>query len=121
MRFLADENVPRQVLDRLRSEGLDVTTISALHSGIPDEDVMRAAESEGRVLITADRDFGDLFVRRRLGAGGVIVFQLERLSSAAKAERVAEVIAVHADRLPGHLTVIEPARTRIRPLPRQRE
>jgi predicted nuclease of predicted toxin-antitoxin system len=121
MQFIADENVPRHVFDRLRADGHDVTTIAGPLSGIPDREVLRAAESEGRILITADRDFGELLVRHRLGVSGVIVFQLERLSNPAKADRVADVVAVHVDRLAGHLTVIEPARTRIRPLPRQPE
>ena len=116
MRFIADENVPRHVLDRLRADRHDVISVEGPLSGIPDRDVLKAAESEGRVLITADRGFGELLVRHRLGVIGVIVFQLERLSNPAKADRVAEVVAVHANRLAGHLVVIEPARTRIRPL-----
>jgi predicted nuclease of predicted toxin-antitoxin system len=116
MQFVADENVPRQVLDRLRLGGHDVAPITGPLSGISDREVLKVAESQSRVLITADRDFGELLVRHQLGANGVIVFQLERLSNSAKADRIAEVVAVHADRLAGHLVVIEPARTRIRPL-----
>jgi predicted nuclease of predicted toxin-antitoxin system len=117
MHFIADENVPRPVLDRLRADGFDVALIAGELSGISDREVLRTAEAEGRYLLTADRDFGELVIRHRLGVRGVIVFQLERLSNRARAGRIAEVIAVHADRLAGHLTVIEPARTRFRPLP----
>jgi hypothetical protein len=77
MRFIADENVPRHVLDRLRADRHDVTSIEGPLSGIPDREVLKAAESEGRVLITADRGFGELLVRHRLGVIGVIVFQLD--------------------------------------------
>ena len=116
MQFVADENVPRQVLDRLRLEGYDVAPVTGPLSGISDREVLKVAESQRRILITADRDFGELLVRHQLRASGVVVFQLERLSNAAKADRIVEVIAVHADRLAGHLVVVEPARTRIRPL-----
>jgi predicted nuclease of predicted toxin-antitoxin system len=114
MQFIADENVPRQVLNRLRTSGYDVVSIQETLSGISDRDVLKVAESQHRILITADRDFGELSVRHRLGATGVIVFQLERLSHVARADRVAEVVAANIDRLPGHLVVIEPARIRIR-------
>jgi predicted nuclease of predicted toxin-antitoxin system len=116
MQFVTDENVPRQVLDRLRLEGYDVVPITGSLSGISDREVLKVAESQSRILITADRDFGELLVRHQLRASGVIVFQLQRLSNTGKADRIAEVIAVHADRLSGHLVVVEPARTRIRPL-----
>jgi predicted nuclease of predicted toxin-antitoxin system len=116
MQFVADENVPRKTLDRLRMSGYGVVSIQESLSGISDHAVLKVAESQHRILITADRDFGELTVRHRLGATGVIVFQLERLSHTARADRVAEVIAAHIDRLAGHLVVIEPARVRIRPL-----
>jgi predicted nuclease of predicted toxin-antitoxin system len=116
MRFIADENVPRHVIDRLRADCHDVASIEEALSGAPDREVLRAAATEARYLITADLDFGDLVIRHRLRVGGVIVFRLERLSNRAKADRVSEVITVHSDRLAGNFVVIEPARTRIRPL-----
>jgi hypothetical protein len=41
MQFIADENVPRHVFDRLRADGHDVTTIAGPLSGIPDREVLR--------------------------------------------------------------------------------
>ncbi len=117
MHFVADENVPRPVLDRLRMSGYDVMSIQETVPGISDPEVLKVARSQSRILITADQDFGELTVRHRLGASGIVIIQLGRLSNAARADRVAEVIAAHIDRLAGHLMVIEPARVRIRPLP----
>ena len=57
MRFLADENVSRLVIERLRAGGFDVMSIGETKSGIPDKDVLGAADAEGRILITEDRDF----------------------------------------------------------------
>jgi predicted nuclease of predicted toxin-antitoxin system len=117
MQFVVDENVPRPVLDRLRMSGYDVLSIQETMSGISDPEVLKVARSQNRILITADQDFGELTVRHRLGVNGVIIIQLGRLSNAARADRVAEVVAVHVDRLAGHLVVVEPTRVRIRPLP----
>jgi hypothetical protein len=47
----------------------------------------------------------------------MILLELDRISNAAEADLVAEVISAHADRLSGNLVVIEPGRIRIRPLP----
>lgn len=58
MRFVADENVSRLVIERLRNNSHDAMSIAETRSGAPDEDVLNAAGAEGSILITEDRDFG---------------------------------------------------------------
>ena len=118
MRFLADENVSRLVVDGLRAAGFDVVTVVATSAGTPDDEVLSAADRDGRILITEDRDFGELVVRQRLAVLGVILIALDRLSNAAEAARVTEVARAHADRMAGNLLVVEPGRVRVRPLHR---
>jgi predicted nuclease of predicted toxin-antitoxin system len=118
MRFLADENVSRLVIARLRAGGFDVTSIGEARSGTADKDVLEAADAEGCILITEDHDFGELVIRQRLGVRGMILLELDRLSNATEADLVAAVVSTHADKLLGNLVVIEPGRIRVRPLPR---
>ena len=118
MRFLADENVARLIIERLRAAGFDVMSVGETNAGATDRVVLDAACSEGRILITEDRDFGELVVRQRLRVGGVILLELDRLSNAAEADLVAAIVSTHLDKLFGNLLVIEPARVRVRPLPR---
>jgi predicted nuclease of predicted toxin-antitoxin system len=118
MRFLADENVSRLVIERLRAAGFDVASVRETRSGASDKEVLDAANSEDCILVTEDRDLGELVVRQRLGVRGIILLELDRLSNAAEAELVAETVRIHASKLTGNLVVIEPARVRIRPLPR---
>jgi predicted nuclease of predicted toxin-antitoxin system len=118
MRFLADENVSRLVIERLRAGGLDVTSVGATRPGAQDKDVLRAADIEGRILTTEDHDFGELVIRQRLAVRGVILLAPDRLSNAMEAEVVADIVSVHADKLLGNLVVIEPGRIRVRPLAR---
>jgi predicted nuclease of predicted toxin-antitoxin system len=118
MRFLADENVSRMVIARLRASGFDVISIGETRSGAPDKYVLEAADAEDRILITEDHDFGELVVRQQLGVRGMILLELDRLSTATEADVVAAVVSTHADKLLGNLVVIEPGRIRVRPLPR---
>jgi predicted nuclease of predicted toxin-antitoxin system len=118
MRFLADENVSRLVVERIRAAGFDVSSVRETTPGAPDKDILDAADRDDRVLITEDRDFGELVVRQRLKVRGVILLELDRLPSAAEAELVADVVRIHASKLTGNLLVVEPARVRVRPLPR---
>jgi predicted nuclease of predicted toxin-antitoxin system len=118
MRFLADENVSRLVIERLRRGGFDVASVRDMTPGAQDNDVLRAADIEDRILITEDHDFGELVIRQRLPVRGVILLALDRLSNAMEADVVADIVSVHADKLPGNLVVIEPGRIRVRPLAR---
>ena len=116
MRFLADENISRLVVERLRASGFDVASVAATSPGASDNDVLAKASSEGRILITEDRDFGEMVVRQRLAVRGVVLLELDRLSNAAEAELVTALLSANANKLVGKLVVIEPGRVRIRPL-----
>ncbi len=116
MRFLADENVSRLVIERLRADGFEVASISETRSGIPDRSVLETADAEGRILITEDRDFGELVIRQRMAVRGVMLLELDRLSNAAEAGRVSHIVRTYADKLLDNLAVIEPSRVRIRQL-----
>jgi predicted nuclease of predicted toxin-antitoxin system len=118
MRFLADENVSRLVVERLRAAGVDVAPVGETRPGASDKDVLDQADSDDRLLVTEDRDFGELVVRQRLKVRGIILLELDRLPSAAEAELVTEILRIHASKLTGNLLVVDPGRVRIRPLRR---
>lgn len=118
MRFLADENVSRHVIERLRREGHDVASIAETRPGASDDDVLSTTGADARILITEDRDFGEMVIRQHYKVRGVMLLELDRLTNAMEADAVAEVVGAHAERLAGNLVVVEPGRIRIRPLPR---
>ena len=68
MRFLADENVSRLVAERLQAANFDVMAIGATNPGASDNDVLATASRQGRILITEDRDFGELVVGNGWGS-----------------------------------------------------
>jgi predicted nuclease of predicted toxin-antitoxin system len=108
MKFLADENVPGPVIDALRQDGLDVTWIRDDASGLPDALVLARAQQEARVLITFDKDFGEL--ARRLGlsaAAGVILFRIPTRSPQEAAEMVARTIRTSKE-WAGRFSVVTP-------------
>lgn len=113
MRFLADENVSRLVVRRLQAGGFEVRQTE---SDASDKDVVEAANRGNCILITEDRDFGELVIRQRLPLPGLVLLELDRLSNRAEADAVADSISAHHDRLIGNLVVIEPGRIRVRPL-----
>ena len=64
MNLLADESVDRQVVERLRQDGYAVLYIAELEPSIPDDVVLKRANETAALLITADKDFGELVFRK---------------------------------------------------------
>lgn len=117
MRLCANENVPGDCVVRLREAGHDVRWIRETAPGIPDEKVLTLARAENRVLMTFDKDFGELVFRRGAsGSQGVILFRISQPSPAAVAERVAAAVASRQD-WTGHFSVVEDFGIRMRRLP----
>jgi predicted nuclease of predicted toxin-antitoxin system len=69
MTFVADENFPQPALDALRKAGCEVFSVAEEYPGISDEEVAALCSESQRVLLTYDKDFGDLVFRRGLSAG----------------------------------------------------
>ena len=117
MRFLADENVTRHVIEKLRADGHEVPSIAREQPGVSDPEVLGVAQSANSVLITEDQDFCELVIRQRLPVRGVILMELDRLSNIAEAQRISDVVVRHEDQFVGNLVIVEPGRVRVRPLP----
>lgn len=114
MIFLADANIPRQVIERLRTDGHTVFVIAEMAPGINDETVLAIANRENALLITADKDFGELIFHESRTAIGVILLRLGSLSTSQRAVIVAAAIEQHSEALRGSFTVITPGQIRIR-------
>ena len=117
MHFLANENFPLDAVEALRNDGHDVVWIRTDAPGSKDPDILQRAVSENRVLLTFDKDFGDLASQFGLPATcGIVLFRLQASSSAALATMVAAAIRSRSD-WAGKFSVVEPGRIRVRSLP----
>lgn len=114
MKFLVDESVDRQLVDQLRYDGHEIWYVAEMEPGIPDDDVLDRASNEKAILVTADKDFGELTYRQKRTSMGVILIRLAGLSPAQKAELVSIAINQHLSELENAFTVIVPGSIRIR-------
>ena len=73
MKFPADENFPRPALLILRDAGNDIRSVAEESPGLSDEEVAALCDRDERVLLTFDKDFGELVFRKGLRAGSAIV------------------------------------------------
>ncbi len=114
MKFLVDESVDRQVVDRLRIDGHEVQYVAEMDPGISDDIVLNRANQELAILLTADKDFGELVFRQKRISMGVILTRLAGQSPDQKAELVSSAINQHSNELEKAFTVIVPGSIRIR-------
>lgn len=78
MKPLADGSVDWPITARLRDDGHDVPSIAEDSPGLADLEVLARAHADGVVLITGDKDFGELVYRQRLPHAGGFVASLGR-------------------------------------------
>lgn len=114
MKFLGDENLDWQIVERLRLDGQEVLYVVEMEPGIADDEVLNLANNEGAILLTSDKDFGELVFRLCRIAAGVVLIRLFGLSPNDRAEIIANAINQHADELLGAFTVISSKSIRIR-------
>lgn len=114
MKILADESVDAPIVLSLRDGGHEVASIAEDSWGLPDEAVLQRAWQEGVLLITADKDFGELVYRQHRQHAGVLLLRLEGLDEATKCELVTRVIAERGQELSGAFSVLSANDLRIR-------
>jgi predicted nuclease of predicted toxin-antitoxin system len=73
--ILADEGVDRQIIDRLRADGNAVHAITEMNPGANDEWVLQTANTNTALLITADKDFGELVYRLGRATEGIFLLR----------------------------------------------
>lgn len=113
MRFLADESCDFAVVRALREAGHDIAAVAEINPGIDDNVVIALAHSESRVLLTEDKDFGQLVYAGGQEAAGVILIRFPSASRSSLGQAVAGMVDELADRLAGAFIVLEPGRARI--------
>jgi predicted nuclease of predicted toxin-antitoxin system len=118
VRWLIDECVDAALVLQLRESGHDVSYMSDVAPRATDLEVMRRAYSETRLLLTEDKDFGDLVFRQARPIPGLVLLRIDSTRRLLKGTRLQAAIDRFGERLLGRYTVIEDARFRSRPLHR---
>jgi predicted nuclease of predicted toxin-antitoxin system len=117
MRFLADQNFPRRAIVALRAIGHDVAWIEEESPGASDETILARAQAERRILLTFDKDFGELAYQAGLPATcRIVLFRLPLRRTRQGSAWLAPIIDARND-WSGRFSVVEPGRIRTRILP----
>ena len=115
--FVADENVETEVVDALRDLGHEIIYIGDTASGAEDDAVLQLALERGCILLTNDKDFGELVFQQRKSTAGVVLMRLPGFDPDRKAATVVRTVEVNENKLYGSFVVIGVSATRIREYP----
>jgi predicted nuclease of predicted toxin-antitoxin system len=116
VRWLADECVAAALVAQLRAIGHDVSYIAELAPSQSDAAVIALAQRGTRVLLTEDKDFGELIFRHGRAVPGLVLIRIDPDRASLISRRLEAAIVRFGDRLFGRYTVIEESRFRSRPL-----
>jgi predicted nuclease of predicted toxin-antitoxin system len=115
VRFLADESCDYRVVQALRASGHDVAAIVEQDRGAPDQHVFARARREGCILLTEDKDFGQLAVAAGLGPdAGVVLIRCAEEARPRLPQAIADLAQTWGERLRGSIVVWTPSRVRLR-------
>jgi predicted nuclease of predicted toxin-antitoxin system len=115
VRFIVDESTGESVVVHLRTLGHDVLAVAESMPQATDSVILARAASEGWIVITNDKDFGELAFRSGQAHAGVLLLRLRDESSGNRVCVVTSVLERWAHRLSGSFTVATDRTVRIRP------
>lgn len=116
MKLLADECCDAGLVEALRRNGHDVAYVLESRPGVSDTEVLQQAHREERLLLTEDKDFGELVYRLRRPVPGIILLRFDPEERALKLPRLLVLLEREPERLEGAFVVLDAEKARIRPL-----
>lgn len=116
MQFAVDESTGAAVAEYLRSLGYHVLVVAETMPQADDVDILTRATAERRIVITNDKDFGELVFRSGQAHQGILLLRLRDESAANRVRVVKSVLDRYGDRLTGHFVVATENNVRVRPL-----
>lgn len=115
MKFLANENIPKKVCNRLRLEmDIDITSSLEIAQGLRDEEVISLAQEKGSIIITFDKDFGELVFKKRANVKGIVLLRFAPVSPEFIFNKIKNLLLTGDIKLEGNFVVVEEDLVRVR-------
>jgi len=113
LRFMVDVGVGKKVEQWLHEAGCDVTAVREINPRAGDSEILKWAVDESRIILTMDKDFGELVYRLGKSHAGVLVLRVEDADGNEKTNIVRNIILQHADKLKGNFCAFQDGTLRV--------
>jgi predicted nuclease of predicted toxin-antitoxin system len=117
VQFLADESCDFAVVRALRAAGFDVVAVADIGPRLTDRAVAELAIREHRVVLTEDKDFGQLVYSSQRPGPGVILIRFPARARKTLPDAVLDLVRKGEQHIAGGFAVVQPGRIRVRRLP----
>jgi len=114
LKFLVDVGVSKKVEEWLLRNGYDIKAVRDINPKMEDDKILSISVSENRMVITMDKDFGELVYNSGLPHSGVLLLRLEDSKADEKVKTVKKILTEYSDRLLNNFCVFRNGRFRIR-------
>jgi predicted nuclease of predicted toxin-antitoxin system len=118
LKFLVDVGVGKKVEEYLLEKRYDTKSVRSLDQKMPDQEIIRLAALEKRIVITMDKDFGELVYHSGMDHCGILLLRLEDATGLEKQQVVAKILAKYADNMKNNFCVYQNKKFRFRKLSR---
>lgn len=114
VKFLADEGFSLPIASILRDKGYDVEWVGDIAPGADDTKIFEISRKDSRIILTEDKDFGELAVRFNHKTSGIILLRIDLDQKGLREKKILELFRNFSDKLKGHIVVIDREKFRFR-------
>ncbi|MGD9975724.1 MAG: DUF5615 family PIN-like protein [Desulfatirhabdiaceae bacterium] len=114
LKFLIDVGVGKRIERYLREEGYDIKAVRDIDSRMEDENIIHTAVTENRMVVTMDKDFGELVYHGSMKHCGVLLLRLENATGTEKLQIVKHIMKNYSSQIKDCFCVYQNDRFRIR-------
>jgi predicted nuclease of predicted toxin-antitoxin system len=118
LKFLVDVGVGKKVEEYLLVKGYDTKAVRSIDQSMPDQEIIRLAALEKRIVITMDKDFGELVYHSGMDHSGILLLRLEDATGSEKQQVIAKILTKYADNMENNFCVYQNKKFRFRRLRR---
>jgi predicted nuclease of predicted toxin-antitoxin system len=116
IKFLANVNVEKPIVDFLTKKGFDIKWITNIDKRISDVQVCEIANNEKRIVVTNDKDFGEIAFFQRKISFGVILLRIKGQDPSEKIALLSKLLDKYHEKIPNHFVVVTREKFRFIPL-----
>lgn len=99
MKYLADVKIEKSIVDELRRMGYDIKWIAEVNRYLDDISIFKMTQKENCILLTSDKDFGEIVFRQRLITTGVILFRIKGQDASEKVRLLKKLLSAYPDKI----------------------
>lgn len=114
MKFIIDESVEYSVVLFFKNSGFDTISIAEDFPSLEDASILSIAYREKRILVTNDKDFGELLYRLNLPHRGIIFLRLRKEDGESKIKRLKILLEKYGNKLHDSFVVITQNKVRLK-------